>query len=233
MDGDIAPLAPIVEIKRRHNALLLVDEAHSVGVLGQTGRGIGEYCGVTRGDVELWMGTLSKSLASCGGYIAGSKELVHYLKHSNPGFVYSVGMAPANAAAALASLRKLRVSPNLVSTLRERGRLFLDRCRKHGINTGSSKGTPIIPCVVGNSLDSVRLSRAMSVRGINVQPILHPAVEENMARLRFFVTARHSEEQIRVATDALAEELKKINPKYLAFRPSNESRQKAATPIGA
>jgi 8-amino-7-oxononanoate synthase len=233
MDGDIAPLAPIVEIKRRHNALLLVDEAHSLGVLGHTGRGIGEHCGVTRSDVELWMGTLSKSLASCGGYIAGSKELVHYLKHSNPGFIYSVGMSPANAAAALASLRKLRVSPNLVSTLRERSRLFLDRSRKHGINTGSSEGTPIIPCVVGSSLDSVRLSRAMSVRGINVQPILHPAVEENMARLRFFVTARHSEEQIRAATDALAEELQKFNPKYLAFRPSNESRRKAATPIGA
>ncbi len=233
MDGDIAPLASIVEIKRRHNALLLVDEAHSLGVLGKTGRGIGEHCGVKRDDVELWMGTLSKSLASCGGYIAGSKALVHYLKHSNPGFVYSVGMSPANAAAALASLRKLRISPNLVSTLRDRGRLFLDQSRKHGINTGSSEGTPIIPCVVGSSIDSVRLSRAMSVRGINVQPILHPAVEENMARLRFFITARHSEEQIRAATDALAEELQKISPKYLALRPSNESSGTAATPIGA
>jgi len=211
----------------------LVDEAHSLGVLGQTGRGIGEHFGVTRGDVELWMGTLSKSLASCGGYIAGSKELVHYLKHSSPGFVYSVGMSPANAAAALAALRKLRVSPNLVSTLQQRGRLFLELSRKHGINTGSSEGAPIIPCLVGSSLDSVRLSRAMSVRGINVQPILHPAVEEHMARLRFFITARHSEEQIQLATDALAEELQKINPKYLASPPAKEFQRKAATPMGA
>jgi len=179
------------------------------------------------------MGTLSKSLASCGGYIAGSKGLVHYLKHSNPGFIYSVGMSPANAAAALAALRKLRASPGLVATLGERSRLFLDLSRKRGINTGSSEGTPIIPCIVGSSLDSVRLSRAMSDRGINVQPILHPAVEEHMARLRFFVTARHSEQQIQAATDVLAEELEKIDPKHLTFRPSGESHRKAATSMGA
>ena len=233
MDGDIAPLAHIVEVKRRHNALLLVDEAHSLGVLGQSGRGIGEHSRVDRGDVDLWMGTLSKSLASCGGYIAGSKELVHYLKHSNPGFIYSVGMSPANAAAALAALRKLRASPGLVATLGERSRLFLELSRKRGINTGSSEGTPIIPCIVGSSVDSVRLSRAMSDRGINVQPILHPAVEEHMARLRFFVTARHSEQQIQEATDVLAEELEKIDPKHLTFRPSGESHRKAATSMGA
>ncbi len=232
MDGDIAPLERIIEIKRRHNALLLVDEAHSLGVLGQTGRGIGEHSGIDRSDVEFWMGTLSKSLASCGGYIAGSKELVNFLKHSNPGFVYSVGMSPANAAAALAALRKLQTSPHLVATLRERSRLFLELCRERGINTGSSEGTPITPCIVGSSVESVRLSRAMSARGINVQPILHPAVEEHMTRLRFFLTARHSEQQIRIATDALAEELKRIDPKHLAFRSSVESHLKAASPMG-
>jgi 8-amino-7-oxononanoate synthase len=229
MDGDIAPLAAFVEVKRRHHALLFVDEAHSLGVLGQTGRGIGEHSGVDRGDVELWMGTLSKSLASCGGYIAGTKELVHYLKHSNPGFVYSVGMPPASAAAALAALRKLQASPNLVTCLRERSRLFLELSRRRGINTGSSEGTPIIPCIVGSSFESVRLSQAMGARGINVQPILHPAVEERMARLRFFVTARHTEEQIRAATDALAEELERINPRHLDLPPADEPRARATT----
>jgi len=233
MDGDIAPLAKIIEIKRRHNALLLVDEAHSLGVLGQTGRGIGENCSIARDDVEFWMGTLSKSLASCGGYIAGSKELVRYLKYCNPGFVYSVGISPPNAAAALAALRKLRASPELVTTLRERSRMFLELSRKRGINTGSSEGTPVIPCIVGNSLDCVRLSRAMSGRGVNVQPILHPAVEEHLARLRFFITARHSEQQIREATDALAEELEKIDPKHLAFRSSEESSQSNEARAGA
>jgi len=233
MDGDIAPLARIIEIKRRHNALLLVDEAHSLGVLGQTGRGIGEHSSIARDDVEFWMGTLSKSLASCGGYIAGSKELVRYLKYCNPGFVYSVGISPPNAAAALAALRKLRASPNLVTTLRERSRMFLELSRKRGINTGSSEGTPVIPCIVGNSLDCVRLSRAMSGRGVNVQPILHPAVEEHQARLRFFITARHSEQQIKEATDALAEELEKIDPKHLAFRSSEESPRNAEARAGA
>src|SRR6185503_559288 len=149
----------------------------------KTGRGIGEHFGVNRSDVELWMGTLSKSLASCGGYIAGSAKLVSYLKYSNPGFVYSVGMSPANAAAALAALRKLKVRPDLVTTLRERSKLFMDLSRKRGINTGLSDETPVIPCIVGNSWDCLRLSRALAVRSINVQPILHPAVEESLTRL--------------------------------------------------
>ncbi len=232
MDGDIAPLARIIEVKRRHNAMLFVDEAHSLGVLGPSGRGIAEHCGINRGDAEFWMGTLSKSLASCGGYIAGSRELVHYLKHSNPGFVFSVGMSPANAAAALAALRKLRASPGLIATLRERSRLFLALSRERGINTGSSEGTPIIPCIVGNSMDSVRLSRAMAARGINVQPILHPAVEEQMSRLRFFITARHSEQQIRAATDALAEELERIDPRHPAFPAPVAPLRKAASLMG-
>src|SRR5438128_4345400 len=130
MDGDIPPLERVVEIKKRHDALLLVDEAHSLGVLGATGRGIGEHCGVDRRDVELWMGTLSKTLAACGGYIAGSAKLAQYLKYSNPGFVYSVGISPANAGAALAALRKLRARPDLVTTLRERSRKFLDLSRQ-------------------------------------------------------------------------------------------------------
>ncbi len=118
MDGDLAPLDRLIELKRRYKALLLVDEAHSLGVVGRTGRGIGEHYGVDRGDVDLWMGTLSKSLASCGGYITGSRAVVNYLKYSAPGFVYSVGISPANAAAALAALKKLEVRPDLVTCLR-------------------------------------------------------------------------------------------------------------------
>lgn len=232
MDGDIAPLARIVEIKHRYDALLLVDEAHSLGVLGKTGRGIAEECAVNRSDVDLWMGTLSKSLASCGGYIAGSEQLVRYLKYSNPGFVFSVGMSPANAAAALAALRKLRASPALVATLRQRSQMFLDLCRREGINTGLSQGTAIVPCILGNSWDCLRLSRALAARGINVQPILHPAVKEHLARLRFFVTARHSEAQIAMATGTLADELARIDGNYLAAHPSAEPGQAIAARSG-
>ncbi len=215
MDGDIAPLDRIIEIKKRHNAMLLVDEAHSLGVLGETGGGLGEHFNVNRDDVEMWMGTLSKSLASCGGYIAGSAKLVQYLKYSNPGFVYSVGISPANAGAALAALRKMRAQPELVTTLRERSRRFLDLSRARGINTGFSEGTAVVPCIVGNSWDCLRLSHALAERSINVQPILYPAVEEHLTRLRFFLTARHSEAQIETTVNALAEELGKIDPKLL------------------
>jgi 8-amino-7-oxononanoate synthase len=215
MDGDIAPLRRIVEIKRRYHALLLVDEAHSLGVLGTTGRGAGEHAGVAREDVELWMGTLSKSLASCGGYIAGSSALVRYLKYSNPGFVYSVGISPANAAAALAALRKLRANPGLVETLRKRSEFFLDLCRAAGVDTGFSGQTAVVPCIVGNSIHSVQLAHAMRRRRVNIQPILYPAVDENQARLRFFVTARHTEQQLKSAVEVLTEEVTAIAPSCL------------------
>src|SRR5207237_9750595 len=109
MDGDIAPLPRFVELKKKYGCLLLVDEAQSIVVLGATGRGVGEHFGVDRKDVDLWMGTFSKSFASCGGYVGGSKVLVQYLKYTAPGFVYSVGMSPANAAAALEACRQMQL----------------------------------------------------------------------------------------------------------------------------
>src|SRR5262249_10890050 len=125
MDGDLPDLPQFIALKKKHKALLMVDEAHSLGVLGPTGRGIGEQYGVRRADLDIWMGTLSKSLASCGGYIAGGKELIEYLKYTAPGFVYSVGISPPNAAAALEALRQIRAHPEKVALLQDRGRLFL------------------------------------------------------------------------------------------------------------
>ena len=210
MDGDVPDLARFIEVKKRHNALLLVDEAHSIGVLGRTGRGVGEHFGVARRDVDLWMGTLSKAFASCGGYVAGTHALVQFLKYSAPGFVYSVGLSPPNAGAALEALRRLEASPELVGRLQERALLFLELARARGINTGSSKHSAVIPCIVGNSVHCLQLSEALLRRGINVQPILYPAVEEEAARLRFFITATHTEQQIRSTVDALAEELGRL-----------------------
>jgi 8-amino-7-oxononanoate synthase len=210
MDGDIPDLPRFIEVKKRHKALLMIDEAHSIGVLGSHGRGIGEYFNVNRRDVEVWMGTMSKSLGGCGGFIAGSQQLVEYLKYTTPGFVFSVGIPPSNAAAALASIRILENEPQRVARLHENVRLFLALAKERGLNTGNSEGTAVVPVIVGNSLLSLRLSRALFARGINVQPILHPAVEESAARLRFFVTSLHNEEQIRYTIDVLAEELEKL-----------------------
>ncbi|MGD0463707.1 MAG: aminotransferase class I/II-fold pyridoxal phosphate-dependent enzyme [Tepidisphaeraceae bacterium] len=210
MDGDYPDLPRFVEIKKKHKALMLVDEAHSLGTMGPTGRGIGEHWGITRSDVDMWMGTLSKSLASCGGYIAGSAELVEYLAYTAPGFVYSVGMSPPNAAAALAALTVLQAQPQRVARLGELAALFLNLAKERGLNTGSAAGTPVVPVIVGNSVKSLRLARALFGRGINVQPILHPAVPEHAARLRFFITTNHSEAQIRDTVGAIADELAKL-----------------------
>ena len=132
MDGDIPDLPAFIQVKKRHKAMLMVDEAHSIGVLGESGRGIGEHFSVNRADVDLWMGTLSKSFASCGGYIAGCGALIDYLKYTSPGFVYSVGMTPANTAAALAAVRLLEQEPQRVSRLRSRAKTLWDMLRERG-----------------------------------------------------------------------------------------------------
>jgi 7-keto-8-aminopelargonate synthetase-like enzyme len=210
MDGDIPDLPRFVAVKKRHKALLMIDEAHSLGVLGRRGHGIGEHFGVPARDVDVWMGTMSKTLGSCGGYIAGSKELIEYLKYTVPGFVFSVGLPPAAAAAALAALRLLEAEPQRVARLRENARLFLALARTRGLNTGTSQDTAVVPVILGSSLSALRLSQAMLARGINVQPILHPAVEESAARLRFFITSQHTEEQIRHTVEVLSEEWERL-----------------------
>jgi 8-amino-7-oxononanoate synthase len=222
MDGDYPDLPQFVAVKRRHKAFLMVDEAHSAGTMGLHGRGIAEHFDINPADVDIWMGTLSKSYGSAGGYIAGSKSLVEYLKYTCPGFVYSVGMPPSNAAAALASLRLLEDEPERVARLHHNSALFLKLAKEQGLNTGMSKDSPVIPVILGNSLHSLRLSQALFARGINVQPILYPAVEESAARLRFFITARHTDQQIRATVDAVAEELRKIDPAHLRHASINK-----------
>lgn len=210
MDGDYPELPRFVEIKRKHHAFLMVDEAHSFGVMGKTGLGIREHFGLKGDDVDIWMGTLSKSLAGCGGYIAGETALVEHLKFLAPGFLYSVGMPPPIAAAALAALTCMQNEPARVTTLHQRGKFFLEQAKSAGIDTGTSTGLAVIPALVGSSIRAARLSAALFERGINVQPILYPAVPEKSARLRFFVSSEHSESQIRETVKILASELKRI-----------------------
>ncbi|CAM3258938.1 polyketide synthase [Mycobacterium intermedium] len=206
-DGDIADLPAFIDVKRKHQALLMIDEAHSIGVLGATGGGIGEYFDVDRGDVELWSGTLSKALAACGGYVAGTKELIQFLKHTTPGFIFSGGIPPTIAAAALAAIRTMHSEPEHLVRLRELSMLFLRLAREAGLDTGDSLGTPIVPCIVGDSITALKLSNALLKRGVNVNPMTYPAVPEGKARLRFFITSCHSEDQIRYAIKVLTEEL--------------------------
>jgi 8-amino-7-oxononanoate synthase len=205
MDGDMPDLERAIEMKRRYKTFLMVDEAHSIGVLGPHGRGIAEHLDVDPKAVDIWMGTLSKTFASCGGYIAGGQALVDYLKASVPGFMYSVGMAPPVAAAALAALEIMNQEPWRVENLRHRGMLFLQLARDAGLNTGHSLGYSVIPIITGSSSAAARLSNTLFERGINVQPIIHPAVEERVARLRFFVNCAHTEQQIQDTVSAVVD----------------------------
>jgi 8-amino-7-oxononanoate synthase len=212
MDGDYPDLPKFVEVCKRHQCWLMVDEAHSMGTMGMHGRGIAEHFGVAPRDVDIWMGTLSKSFGSCGGYIAGSAALIEYLKYTTPGFVFSVGLSPPNTAAALAAIRTLKQDPSRVARLKEASRLFLTEAKKRGLNTGNSQDTPVVPVITGNSLHALQLSRRMIDAGVNVQPILYPAVEESAARLRFFINSTHSNQQILYAVDKCAEHLRMIAP---------------------
>ncbi len=207
MDGDAPDLSAFVELKKRYDCWLMVDDAHGLGVLGRTGAGLHEHCGVDPSEVDIWMGTLSKTLSTCGGYIAGPSILIEYLKCTAGGFLYSVGLSPPLAAAAEAALSLMKAEPERVERLRRNGQLFLSCAKKHGLNTGTSLGLAVIPVIVGDSLKAASLSDRLFKRGINVQPIIHPAVPERASRLRFFITSEHTPEQIKETCAVVAEEL--------------------------
>ncbi|MDE0935016.1 MAG: aminotransferase class I/II-fold pyridoxal phosphate-dependent enzyme [Mariniblastus sp.] len=217
MDGDYPNLPKFVEIKKRYKAWLYLDEAHSIGTLGETGRGLGEVYDVQRDDIECWMGTLSKSFGSCGGFVGASRSLIEYLRYTTPGYVFAAGMPPANVGAALGSLRVLQRRPELVAKLQSNAQLFLSLAKEAGLDTGMAQGTAIIPIITGHSLKALRLSEALFDHGINAQPILYPAVPEKETRVRIFMTAAHSEKQIRDSVEILAREWERIIEENIAI----------------
>lgn len=210
MDGDYPDLRHFVEVKERHSAWLMVDEAHSLGVLGETGHGISEHWGVDPTLVDIWMGTLSKTLVGCGGFIAGKRQLIENLKFNARSFVYSVGLAPPLAAASLEALHLIGQEPERVKRVQRNGQLFQQLAEEAGLNIGTSAGSAVGSIIVGDSLRAAKLVEKLHQRGFSVLPILHPAVPEKTARLRFFLTSEHTTEQLRAVITATAEELKKL-----------------------
>ncbi|MGE0629590.1 MAG: aminotransferase class I/II-fold pyridoxal phosphate-dependent enzyme [Hyphomicrobiaceae bacterium] len=211
MDGDCPDLARLVQIKNRYGAWLMVDEAHALGTLGATGRGIAEHAGVDPRQVDIWMGTLSKTLAGCGGYIAGCRDLIDYLKFSVGAFVYSVGLPPAIAAACETALSLLHAEPERVRRQQHNSRRFVDLAHARGLDTSNAAGTAVMPVIVKDSLAAVLLSQQLFRRGINVQPIIPPAVPAKASRLRFFITSEHSERDLSSTVDVLVEELEQLS----------------------
>jgi 8-amino-7-oxononanoate synthase len=207
MDGDVCDLPALVALKDRHQAWLMIDDAHGFGTLGARGFGVFEHFNMDPRGVDIWMGTLSKTLAGCGGYIAGPETLIDFLKHAAGGFVYSVAMPPAITAAALAALGLLYKEPERVQRLRANAAAFMEAARRAGLDTGTSIGSSVVPVMTGSSVRAGALSQRLFDRGVNVQPIIYPAIPERLARLRFFLSSEHTLEQIERVVPIVASEL--------------------------
>ena len=199
MDGDIINLPEVIRLCRNYKAMLMVDEAHSVGVLGETGHGIEEYFGLENG-IDIKMGTLSKTIPSIGGYIAGSSDLITYLKHSMRAFVFSAALPPASAAAATASFEVIEQEPERVKTLQANVNYFIKGLQERGFNTLNS-ATPIVPIIAGDDEPAWMMAKLSQDEGIFVLPIVAPAVPSGTSRLRANVTAGHTLKEIEQAMD--------------------------------
>ncbi len=205
VDGGIPPLAELVALKREFGAHLMIDEAHSIGVLGSHGGGICDETGVDPDDVDILMGSLSKSLASCGGYVAGRRAFVDYLRYSLSGIVFSAGMTPANTVAALAASQVLAREPDRMVRMRDNATRFLHGARERGLDVGSAIGAAVVPVILGDSFLAARVADELFQRRFSVNQIVFPAVPEHLARLRFFITSEHTHAQLDAALDATAE----------------------------
>jgi len=210
MDGDIANLPEFIKLRNKHKCLLMVDEAHSMGVLGKNSGGIRDYFDANGEDVDIWMSTFSKSFASCGGYIAGKKSMIEYLKYTAPGFLYSVGLPASNTAAALEAMRIFGKEIWRSEKLRKNAKFFVENAKAKGLDTGISNGTAVVPIIVRNSTHALVLGHRLFEDDINVQPILAPAVADSESRLRFFITCDHSEEEMAMVIERTAFHLKNI-----------------------
>ena len=201
MDGDIIDLPRMVELSRKHNAWLMIDEAHSIGVLGATGRGIEEHYGL--GDViDIKMGTLSKTIPSVGGYIAGSTDLIAFLRHASRAYIFSAALPPAQAAAANAAFKIILEEPERVDKLRANATQFLTGIKQRGFDTLYSE-TAIVPVICGDDMLAYAMTREVQNKDVFVLPVVSPAVPPDLARLRATVTAAHEPKDIEHAMDEI------------------------------
>ncbi|CAM2010376.1 aminotransferase class I/II-fold pyridoxal phosphate-dependent enzyme [Acanthopleuribacter pedis] len=202
MDGDIINLPEVVRLCQKYDAMLMVDEAHSVGVLGERGHGIEEHFGLDPSCVDIKMGTLSKTIPSVGGYVAGSKELIFAMKHNARAFIFSAALPPAQTAAAMAAFNVIENEPERVARLRRNIQRYLAGLKRIGLNTWSTE-TSIVPVICKTSEQALEMTKHCQADNLFVQPIIYPAVPINSPRLRSIITACHSEDDIDFALDVL------------------------------
>jgi len=208
MDGDIIDLPRMVEICQKYDAWLMMDEAHSVGVLGATGRGIEEHFDMW-GTVDIKMGTLSKTIPSVGGYIAGKKDLITYLRHASRAYIFSAALPPAQAAAAMEAFKVILDEPWRVDKLNANTKQFIGGLKGRGFDTMMTE-TAIVPVACGADETAYAVTQHAQKNNLFVLPVVSPAVPVGLARLRATVLASHEENDIEYAMDVIAEAGKKI-----------------------
>ncbi len=203
MEGDIAPLPEIVAAAREHDAAVMVDDAHGIGVLGPTGRGTSEHFGLEE-EVDLIMGTFSKSMASVGGFIAGEATVIDYIKHRARTLIFSAAPPPASVAAALATIEIMENEPERRDRLWENTRFFSEGLRSLGLDTGESS-TPVVPVVVGEDFTALKMVQRLHEEGVFVNCVLSPATPPGRALIRTSLMATHTREQLTRALEAIEE----------------------------
>lgn len=199
MEGDVVNLPKLVEIYRKYNARLYIDDAHGLGVLGKTGRGTQEYFDIWE-TVDLLMCTFSKSFASLGGFIAGKSEVIHYIKHHARPLIFSASIPPANIASVLKSLEIIREEPQIVHRLQETGQKMKSEFQAMGFNTGECE-TPIVPIIIGNDEKTFQFWRMMFEAGVYANPVISPAVPPDRALIRTSYMATHTERDLDIVLD--------------------------------
>lgn len=209
MDGDIIDLPKMVELCKKYNAWLMIDEAHSLGVLGKTGRGIEEYFGMDGDVIDIKMGTLSKTIPSVGGYVAAKSEIITYLRHASRAYIFSAALPPAQAAAANEAFKVILDEPWRIERLNENTKQFISGLKGMGFNTLLTE-TAIVPVICGDDDTAFAMTREVQHQDVFVLPVVSPAVEAGLARLRATVTAAHEPADIEHAMDVIETAGKKL-----------------------
>lgn len=208
MEGDIAPLPRIVELAKKYNASVMVDDAHGLGVLGKNGAGTANHFELDE-EVELIMGTFSKSLATVGGFIAGSKEVINYLKHNARSLIFSASLPPASVASVIEALNVIHDEPERIEKLWQNTRYAKEELTKAGFDTGYSQ-TPVIPLYIRNDHLTFMFTQALADDGVFVNPVISPAVKPEDSLIRFSLMATHEKHHIDEAVDKCKKAAKRL-----------------------
>lgn len=203
MEGDLANLPAIVELAKKYNARILVDDAHGIGVMGKHGRGTAEYFGL-EDEVDIIVGTFSKSFASIGGFVAADEDVIHYLKHNARALIFSASPTPSNVASVLASMSIIEKEPERLKSLWNNAEKLRKGFKELGYDTGESV-TPIIPLIIGDSMLAFQMWKLLFDRGVFTTPVVSPAVPENRALIRVSVMATFSQRHIDMALEVFGE----------------------------